>query len=225
MVLDSVKGDSLFLQFSGHGTQVPDESSDEEDGMDEAICAHDCHEGGLIYDDELWSLFRSKKAGVQIVFVSDSCHSGTVARAPGAKINLVDEKNQVYAKRRYLPYQLLSIWDRSRNMAKTVPRLFSNDLQMQEEGAWLKVAKGAAKVPWPVLLLSGCQDHEYSYDANFNGKPNGAMTAYALRALKSLPVDVSYNDWFLALRKFLPNKYYPQTPRMIGSYLKQTVMS
>src|SRR3989304_7486068 len=75
-------GDSILFWNSTHGTQVPDVSGDEADGMDEAICviSDDQKQIALIYDDELWSLFKLKKPGVQFVMFSDSCHSGTVAR-------------------------------------------------------------------------------------------------------------------------------------------------
>lgn len=218
MINSAEKGDSLVFTFSGHGTQVPDEDGDEVDGRDECLCAHDCYDGGLIYDDELWKLFRSKQPGVQIVMISDSCHSGTVARKIGAPILV----QQSAAKRKYIPYQLLS----PRFLEQLQPRPANPEVaRLAEEGSWLKAAKGAARVPWPVLLLSGCQDNEYSYDAEINRRPNGAMTAFALQALNNLPGRPTYNDWFLKLRTKLPSADYPQTPRMIGSYLKQPVFS
>lgn len=210
------KGDSIVFTFSGHGTQVPDEDGDEPDGRDECLCAHDCFEGGLIYDDELWKLFRSKRPGVQLVMISDSCHSGTVARKIGAPIFVQHSQ----ARRKYIPYQLLNpkaVWrPNPKDQYPEVQRL-------AEEGSWLKSAKGAAKVPWPLLLLSGCQDDEYSYDAIIDHRANGAMTAFALKVLKDLPDKATYNDWFIALRAQLPNRDYPQTPRMIGSYLHKPV--
>ena len=49
-------GDSLFLHFSGHGTQTKDLDGDEADGMDEAICPVDYDKSGLIIDDLLFQL-------------------------------------------------------------------------------------------------------------------------------------------------------------------------
>jgi hypothetical protein len=65
--------------------------------------------------------------------------------------------------------------------------------------------------------MSGCQDTEYSYDAWFQGRPNGAFTYVALRALKSLPAKATYRDWYKAIRKVLPSRQYPQTPNFYGS--------
>jgi hypothetical protein len=65
--------------------------------------------------------------------------------------------------------------------------------------------------------LAGCQDTEYSYDAYFQGRPNGAFTFVAIRALAKLPGKATYRDWFAAIRKVLPSQQYPQTPNLYGS--------
>lgn len=64
------------------------------------------------------------------------------------------------------------------------------------------------------LLLSGCNDSEYSYDAYINGKWNGAMTANAISVIKP---EQTYNEFFTKLRTILPSKEYPQTPQLEGS--------
>jgi metacaspase-1 len=68
----------------------------------------------------------------------------------------------------------------------------------------------------PEILISGCSDSEYSYDAEFNGRPNGAMTALALRVIKQNP-DVTYREFYAGLRALLPSNEYPQTPQLEGS--------
>jgi hypothetical protein len=67
------------------------------------------------------------------------------------------------------------------------------------------------------LLMAGCQDQEYSYDARFGGRPNGAFTYYALKTLKSLRPDATYADWHREIRNYLPGASYPQTPQIFGS--------
>jgi hypothetical protein len=64
------------------------------------------------------------------------------------------------------------------------------------------------------LLLAGCQDDEYSYDAYFLGKPNGAFTYVAISALSKLPPDATYAHWYKEIRKALPSRQYPQTPNL-----------
>jgi hypothetical protein len=83
-------GDTLLFTYSGHGSQVPVQPgnpSREADGMDETLVltgynVADGRNGEHIIDDELDELFRAAHAkGLIVVFVSDSCHSGTVYRA------------------------------------------------------------------------------------------------------------------------------------------------
>ncbi|HKO81168.1 MAG TPA: caspase family protein, partial [Chitinophagaceae bacterium] len=67
------------------------------------------------------------------------------------------------------------------------------------------------------LLMSGCQDVEYSYDAWFQNRPNGAFTYVALEVLKHLKPAATYQDWYKAIRKVLPSQQYPQSPNLYGS--------
>lgn len=68
----------------------------------------------------------------------------------------------------------------------------------------------------PELLITGCSDSEYSYDAEFNGRPNGAMTALALRVIQQNP-NATYREFYAALRTLLPSAEYPQSPQLEGS--------
>ena len=72
-----VSGDLFFLTYSGHGGQVPDVTGEEADKQDETWCLYD----GQLIDDELYFELSRFAAGVRILVLSDSCHSGTVTRA------------------------------------------------------------------------------------------------------------------------------------------------
>lgn len=69
-------GDMLFLTYSGHGSQVDDVDGEEADALDETWCLYD----RMLIDDELSQLWSQFQAGVRILMLSDSCHSGTVAK-------------------------------------------------------------------------------------------------------------------------------------------------
>jgi hypothetical protein len=195
----TVSGDSILIQNSSHGTQVPDENGDEIDSLDEATCPYDLP--NLIYDDEWWSLFKLKKPGVQLMMFSDSCHSGSVCRA---------FSTIAIGKPRYLHFG---------NFAKDFkPREITPDVVSFDPAA-------DEKSPWPCGLMGGCQDTEYSYDANFGGKPNGAFTYWALKTLAQLNSKATYQDWYNAICKELPSRQYPQTPTLLGSYKTAKVLS
>ena len=84
LVKGGASGDSLVITFSGHGTYAPDKNGDEPDGLDEGLCPYDIKQGKVLIDDEIHQLFAQRAAGVRIVLISDSCHSGTVIRAPAS---------------------------------------------------------------------------------------------------------------------------------------------
>lgn len=74
------EGDLLWITYSGHGGTKPDsneDETDENDKWDETWCMYDRE----ILDDELFASYQRFGKGVRILIFSDSCHSGTVARA------------------------------------------------------------------------------------------------------------------------------------------------
>jgi uncharacterized caspase-like protein len=74
--------DTVFVHFSGHGSQVQDLDGDEDDGLDETLVPYDGRTPGVpdIVDDELDRIFAGLHAGATLI-VLDSCHSGTATRA------------------------------------------------------------------------------------------------------------------------------------------------
>jgi len=92
LVRDAKPHDSFFMYFSGHGTQVKDMNGDEEDGLDECICAVDWRGNGwppyedtpgLIIDDVMHDiLVKPLPLHCRLTAVFESCHSGTVLDLP-----------------------------------------------------------------------------------------------------------------------------------------------
>jgi hypothetical protein len=68
----------------------------------------------------------------------------------------------------------------------------------------------------PELLLSGCSDSEYSYDAEIDGRYNGAMSAMAMRVIRQYPGQ-TYNEFHTHLRELLPSADFPQSPQLEGT--------
>ncbi|KAF8997281.1 peptidase C14, caspase catalytic [Cyathus striatus] len=83
LVGSAKKHDSLFLHYSGHGGQVPDDTGRENDGMDEAIYPVDYKQTKEIIDNELHKiLVEPLPPGCRLTAVFDACHSGTVLDLP-----------------------------------------------------------------------------------------------------------------------------------------------
>jgi len=97
---------------------------------------------------------------------------------------------------------------------KAVPRFLPP--RVSTEGRTAKRPFLIPEADMPEILISGCSDSEYSYDAEFNGRPNGAMSAYAIQVIKQSPI-VTYSEFFASLRTFLPSNNYPQSPQLEGS--------
>lgn len=195
LIRDAKGGDRLVLQFSGHGSYIADDDIDEEpDGRDELICPCDVGPNAFIRDDDLHDLFSQMQPDVRLVFLSDSCHSGTVSKfAP--PIGVAEKM----PKARFLP-----------------PSMFLREEQWM---AAARVSRSRSRGPLPQqgLLISGCQDVQTSADAWFDGRANGAFTYYAIKALADLPANATYTQWFKAIRKFLPSAVYVQQPNLFGT--------
>ncbi len=193
-------GDAAVITYSGHGTWEVDEDGDEPDKRDEALCPYDMATGPLL-DDQLYEIFSERGRGVRLIFISDSCHSGTVAKYFRAK----EEPRQI---------RFLAPGEYKQNEHRL------RALRLVERAQVRGRSRGGA------LLLAGCQDIEYSYDASFNGRANGAFTRVALDTLRKLPAKADYKAWFQAIRAKLPSTAYPQTPNMIatGSQRKWPVL-
>lgn len=83
VVAESRPGDSIFLHYSGHGTKVPDQNGDEDDGYDEALVPLDFKRTGHILDDDLYKIIvEGVSPGVHVMAVMDCCHSGTILDLP-----------------------------------------------------------------------------------------------------------------------------------------------
>lgn len=70
-------GDVLLGSNSSHGTQVPDNDGDEQNGFDEALLDNN---GAYILDDEVAAGLRKFKPGTLVVAFLDNCHAGTMDR-------------------------------------------------------------------------------------------------------------------------------------------------
>jgi hypothetical protein len=87
MVRSAQPGDVLVFQYSGHGTQVPDEDGDEGGQPDEAMVPYDFEDGAFLIDDDLRGVFMQLPAGVNLTCFVDCCHSGTITRMLGRNVD------------------------------------------------------------------------------------------------------------------------------------------
>ncbi|PSJ40460.1 caspase family protein [Allosphingosinicella deserti] len=158
-----VAGDIFLVSCSSHGGQIPNAvgGDAEPDGLDETWCLFD----GELIDDELELLWHKFQDGVRVLFISDTCHSESMARALPPRA----------AAGGLLPAS------RTRNMPGRIERQvylanqgFYQDLQASARAGLAR----AAPLGCTVRTLAGCLDRELAYD----GEENGAFTAGLLTA-------------------------------------------
>jgi hypothetical protein len=152
-------GDIFLLTYSGHGGQVPDLNGDEtEDQLDETWALYDRE----LVDDELFALWGRFEAGVRVLMLSDSCHSGSVAREflrgpmaaglPATNLPRPRAVPEEAGERTYRANQALY------------------DQIQADHPQGERVSIGAS-----VVLISGCQDNQVSLDGDKNGLFTGAL--------------------------------------------------
>lgn len=188
-------GDVLVYTNSSHGSYTVDRDGDEET-YDEIICPYDI-DLNEITDDDLREMFTALPQGVHLTMVLDNCHSGTATRAAVSDIlpgtPTPDERRVRFLSPavRGLPI-LADPWK-----AKPKTRVKYPESQMRE------------------VLLSGCTDKEYSYDAYFSGMYHGAMTYFALRAIREANYKLTYQQLHARLTNLI-NPGYDQHPQLEG---------
>lgn len=203
----SKKGDTLVIQYSGHGSFIRDENNDEDDSVDECLCPYDIMDNGPIVDDQIYELSQQIKPGVRALMISDSCHSGTVAKF--APIMTPPSTKNVNSPQRTIRFMPPSNFLSKKEISK-----------LSDNKKYSPISRGGY-----LLLMAGCQDWEYSYDAYFNGRPNGAFSFVAIESLSKISTKATYIQWINAIRKMLPSRQYPQTPNLFGfSNIKRRII-
>ena len=224
-------GDIFVFTYSGHGTLFPDKYSEEQDEeeslempgyyaldkYDSAICPIDLRSNtsgkpwnNLILDDELYDLFSGfTSKGAMVVFIADSCHSGTLARA--GELNTFPSKLQPRA--RFLPLSKI----RSLN---SIPK-----------PARSRTVKRTRKdVNGLLIVLSGSKDNEFSldYPDATGGEVNGLFTKTFLQAINEAG-STGKKATYLTVRDIVSPKVKElaaaknnsQTPQIDGRFFSQ----
>lgn len=190
-------GDVLVFTNSSHGSQIPDTDGDEPT-YDEVLCPYDIRDNAVT-DDELRELFTDLPRGVKLTVISDSCHSGTVTRAL-----LVDN----------IPG--LSMPD-DRRVRFLNPALFRGGPILPDPmGASPRARMAYPQSSMDHVLLSGCLDREYSYDAVIESDYHGAMTFHAIKAITDADYKITYRELSDRLTPMLERAGYQQHPQLEG---------
>jgi hypothetical protein len=210
-------GDMFVMHYSGHGTLFPDRRSNNLDETtevfvpgfypkatyDSALVPFDAasRTGGrawrnLILDDELYEMFSAfTEKGVQVILISDSCHSGSIAKG--------EEKTKT----------------RNLTLIKAFGVKSFDEIEFCETG--MKETKkddGNKLNNGLYLALTGAKDSEFALDMG-EGKPMGLFTSNLLVVLNNPKgKDLTYKELINVVSpqvlKVAVTKNNPQTPQL-----------
>ena len=173
LVASAGPDDTIFVHYSGHGSQVEDLNGDEPDGLDETICPHDARSAEVadITDDELGQILGRLKVASAVV-VLDSCHSGTALRSSPADIR-----------------------------PRSIPPDTRVELYRKEQLTTRGVVTPPGTEPY--VLFSAAAANQQELDGPFgpNGQPLGLLTAAMSRALESRQDELSPRQLLAALEQ------------------------
>jgi hypothetical protein len=198
-------GDLLFLTYSGHGGQIPDVTGEEDDKLDETWCLYD----GQLIDDEMYLELGRFAAGVRILVLSDSCHSGSVVRAmppAGAPAGRSKMMPPAVGFRTYRDHQ--AFYDK---LQRDVARASGKSSTPNPDAALAQVAVSKRRIAIAndckasVILMSGCQDNQTSMD----GDHNGAFTEQLLRVWNHGKYTGNYAKFYAAIKALMPATQVP----------------
>jgi len=213
-------GDLFFLSYSGHGGQVPDRNKDEPDRKDETWCLYD----GQLIDDELYLELGRFAAGVRVLVLSDSCHSGSVTRErtpppppPGTRAKLMPDAvgQRVYAAHNAFYDKVQA--DVAREAKVVDPDAALAQVAVTGAAATATALVGAFKPS--VLLISGCMDNQTSLD----GEHNGLFTEKLLKVWNQGRFSGSYASFHARIRAAMPANQSPNLFALgpAAAFLKQ----
>lgn len=186
---NALESDDIFLlTFSGHGGQIPDTNGDgESDALDETWCLYDRQ----LIDDELYAMWSKFRAGVRIFVLSDSCNSGTVTKklfweSTGRRLDLRLPSDMTLALTLSSNFTE-RMQTGPRKKIKGLPLRRSMENYERNKAAYDRMqqlvgpsASARSSVAASIILISGCQDGESSFDNGIAGEfTNALKTAWA----------------------------------------------
>lgn len=199
LVDSASSGDVLAIHFSGHGTRVPDENSEEIDAMDEALVPIDFGSNGLIIDDLIGPILDTAADGVAINVFFDCCHSGGGTRLL-ANGTASDEKT------RFMPltHDMLEAHRKAESRRQKEKKRTHKALGTR--GFADEIVTDAAMRE---VLFAACQPSELSLESDGNGH----FTRAALSVLRSGTVNLT-NAKFIQKAIAAMGGSRRQTPQM-----------
>ena len=222
-LLDGARaGDDLVLFASTHGSHVPDQDGDDDDGYDEVLVTHDHDwERAVLSDDELARSLARVPDGARLTVLWDTCHASTMqdtastayrTRAvaagdkPAAGVELLGV--------RYVP--LPGRYDVQRGAKAVRPRQPTKPPKKKKPAAGRDhgALGGLVHEGFPAVALAGCADDETSADASFGGISEGAFSHALLDVLRRTRDELTWEELHARTKARMKALGIKQTPQV-----------
>ncbi len=188
-------GDNVTIFFAGHGSQMWDESGDEEDGLDETIAPADVLAASTEYDisDDTFNEWLSRLPTDNVVVILDNCNSGTGTRD-------------------------VTPFSRGRLLARDMNRIERPAAAARRALGDRVDDTGFDASQTRVLELAAAQPHQVAVDAFFPATGGseafhgGAFTTYLVQQLWKAPARATYEQVFEQAYEALKRNRFQQDP-------------
>lgn len=202
-------GDVIYFHFSGHGSNVPDQDGDEADGRDEIFCTTDLDWRDPLRDDWMRVLLDDVPDGVNLTFVSDCCHSGTITRS----LSPLD----VPRKERFLPCPRDMFAVESGGILRGTVRGGRHAREVAaSNGDSAPSGSDINDVDLTEVLITGCRADQTSADAFIDGDYHGALTHSLAGAIREANGHITYRELHSAVLQKLALSGFDQIPQLEG---------
>ncbi|MEP7153156.1 MAG: caspase family protein [Nitrospira sp.] len=196
LIASGKKGDILFLHYSGHGSNVPDDNGGETDHRDKTLCPTDLDWYDSLGYNWLSKTFNKLRSGVSLTVIMDCCHSGANIRAFQPRDAPIIE--------RFLPCPLDLCWKR-RGKLRGRKGGASGERPRKDDIVHADI---------PGMLITSCRDWQTSADAHIGGTFNGALTYYLVESIKETRGNLTYRELHQHTTAKLKNHDFNQVPQL-----------
>ncbi|MGD1882057.1 MAG: D-Ala-D-Ala carboxypeptidase family metallohydrolase [Paracoccaceae bacterium] len=176
---DLKAGDMFLFSVSAHGGRIPDFNQDEDhDGdekMDETLCLYDFQ----LADDELYMLWTEFRAGVRVLMVPDTCHSGSMVRFGPAMPTMLFGQPIARMHDQNIRAMPMHVEDQVWRANEAAYRNAQRSYDALKESVMMAPLTSPIKAS--VLNLGACRDTQFARD----GVDHGAFTGALLKVWNS----------------------------------------
>lgn len=210
------------FHYSGHGAYTPDQNGDEPDGRDECLVPYDYQTAGKLTDDALKALYNLFPPTANLTLVMDSCHSGSVNRAPEEDIifrflptSSEDLREIDAAAALFMEAQEEYIVRRLRD--ERLDEMSDDELRKKVHAltkSYRKKRFGDLRTREANILLAGCRPEQLCADAPIGGDYHGAFTYYFCESIVEADGQITYQQLAEETGKRLYDRGFLQVPQL-----------